>query len=156
MQESDLSPKPGTYVLVIAASPGLVRVGRLGELELTEQPYLYVGSAHGRGGLRARVGRHLRSAQGEAGRHWHIDYLLAVARIREVWLTTGVEKLECAWAAALTTCDACETPLPGFGASDCRCPSHLLRGASWSCLIRLRRRLPRRLRAEQTRITRLT
>jgi Uri superfamily endonuclease len=156
MHESDLPATPGTYVLIISARPGVVRVGKLGELALTEQPHLYVGSAHGPGGLRARVGRHLRSAHGKAGRHWHIDHLLAVARIREVWLVTGTEKLECAWAAALAACDACETPLPGFGASDCRCPSHLLQGASWDCLARLRRRLPRRPEADRTRLTRLT
>jgi len=36
--------------------------------------YLYVGSARGFGGLKARVARHLRAVKKV---HWHVDYLLA-------------------------------------------------------------------------------
>jgi Uri superfamily endonuclease len=36
------------------------------------------------------------------------------------------ERLECAWAAALSQRPGARIVVPGFGASDCRCPGHLV------------------------------
>lgn len=55
-----MKPQPGTYGHVLSSSmPGLIRVGRLGGLQLQPGFYVYIGSAHGPGGLRARLAHHL-------------------------------------------------------------------------------------------------
>ena len=118
-----LSQEKGTYVLVLRClSAGRLRVGRLGMMELKEGFYLYVGSALGPGGLRARLKRHLgRSSR----RHWHIDYLRAVTEPEEVWYGRGTLRREHEWAGIVGAAEGAETPAPGFGASDCRCKTHL-------------------------------
>jgi Uri superfamily endonuclease len=120
-----LPASAGTYVLVMRLSaPATIAVGRLGVFDMPGGYYLYVGSAHGAGGLRARVGRHLRAAK---RLHWHVDYLAAHAQIVEVWMRASPERLECRWAAALAGLDGGSIPVPRFGASDCTCPAHLFR-----------------------------
>jgi len=47
-----------------------IRVGKLGVLPLQPGFYVYVGSAHGPSGLRARLAHHLGPG---SRRHWHID-----------------------------------------------------------------------------------
>lgn len=120
-----LPAEPGTYILLMRVdAPLALTPGRLGEVVLAAGLYAYVGSAHGPGGLRARVGRHLRV---EKRPHWHVDALTARAPVVEVWASASVERLECRWAAALAALPGAEGPIPGFGASDCGCPTHLLR-----------------------------
>lgn len=81
--------------------------------------YLYCGSAKGPGGLRARLGRHLR--KGKALR-WHVDRLTEAGVAEGAWVFPGGD--ECALVAAL---GHLPMPWPGFGSSDCRvCRSHLL------------------------------
>ena len=56
----DLPAAPGAYVLLLTANaPVVLNMPRFGKLTLAAGRYAYVGSAHGPGGLRARVGRHL-------------------------------------------------------------------------------------------------
>ena len=56
----DLPATPGAYVLLLTAdTPVVLNMPRFGKLTLAAGQYAYVGSAHGPGGLRARVGRHL-------------------------------------------------------------------------------------------------
>jgi Uri superfamily endonuclease len=53
-----MTSKLGTYVIVLASrTAGRVRVGKLGTFQLRPGFYVYVGSAHGPGGLRARLPR---------------------------------------------------------------------------------------------------
>jgi Uri superfamily endonuclease len=112
---------PGTYLLVLQAiNPIRLQVGSLGEMEVRPGYYLYVGSAFGPGGLRARVSRHF---GGQGKPHWHIDHLRQVAQPVEAWCAPGMRR-EHAWAQALAGA-ACRMPLARFGASDCRCPAHL-------------------------------
>jgi Uri superfamily endonuclease len=135
--EQDLAPLPptlehtalralprtgGTYGIVLSlAETASCTIGALGHWTLPAGPYLYVGSAWGPGGLQARVGRHLR---GGAAPRWHIDYLRARADPIALWLAPG-QHLECAWAQALSDDARATIVVPRFGASDCRCPSHL-------------------------------
>lgn len=114
---------PGTYALVLAfPEPCELQVGRIGRVKFDSPYYLYFGSAFGPGGLGARVKHHLNPARHP---HWHIDYLRQAADVVDVWYTTEEARLECTWAnAALTHPDV--SPVPRFGASDCRCQSHLL------------------------------
>ncbi len=118
-----LTNKPGTYALVlVSAAARTIQVGKLGELAVEPGFYVYVGSAAGPGGLRARVARHLRDSKRI---HWHIDYLRSVAAVEEVWFTTQAGGTEHRWANALGSMPGASVPLPGFGSSDCRCVSHL-------------------------------
>jgi Uri superfamily endonuclease len=123
--EPALPNTPGSYVLVLRLEAATtLHAGRLGVFTLAAGWYAYTGSALGPGGLRARVGRHLRA---DKKPHWHIDALTAAAAIPEVWAVESRERLECAWAAALAAHPEVSAPLPGFGASDCACNTHLLR-----------------------------
>jgi Uri superfamily endonuclease len=123
---SDALPAaPGSYLLWFHLDqPRSLQVGRHGGVVLRAGWYGYVGSAFGPGGLRARVGRHLRGAQ---RRRWHVDYLRAEVPVERVWFVCGM-RLEHAWAAALHG-HAGASAVPGFGASDCACRSHLYRFA---------------------------
>jgi Uri superfamily endonuclease len=115
---------PGAYVLFfLLESDRTLAVGRLGVFHLPSGIYAYVGSALGPGGLAARVGRHLR---GRGAVHWHVDYLRAQVAPTAVWLAEGNGRRECIWAAVLARTGGASLPAPGFGASDCRCPAHLI------------------------------
>jgi Uri superfamily endonuclease len=110
----------GAYVLAVELPhPLAIRLPGRPEVLLPAGRYLYCGSARGPGGLRARVGRHMR--RGKAIR-WHIDRLTEAGRVLGAWTVIGGD--ECALVAALA---GFPVPIPGFGSSDCRhCPSHLL------------------------------
>ncbi len=84
--------------------------------------YVYVGSALGAGGLRARIMHHLRRAKAP---RWHIDYLRMHVPVDQIWCTCLQLRLEHQWAQAFETLPGGSVPLPGFGASDCDCRSHL-------------------------------
>ncbi len=124
---SPCPPAPGTYALLIrVAEPIEITPGRLGTFQLDSGWYVYVGSALGPGGLAARVGRHLRPA-GEKRPCWHIDYLTAQVSVSQVVWVVGDERRECQWARWLLALPGASAPIPGFGASDCDCPAHLIR-----------------------------
>jgi len=55
-----------------------------------------------------------------------VDFLRAHARPVAIWWSEGAERKECAWAGALARLPGADLPAPGFGASDCRCPAHLI------------------------------
>jgi Uri superfamily endonuclease len=121
-------PTKGTYALVLhLEGREEITVGKLGTFSFPTGYYLYLGSALGTGGLEARLARHRRR---DKKLHWHIDYLLEHAQLVEVLSTASTARLECLWAQAARQLPGGETPVPGFGSSDCRCPSHLIRLAS--------------------------
>ena len=108
----------GSYVLLIKLpEEKTIAVGKLGPVIFPCGHYTYIGSALG--GLNQRLGRHLRA---EKKLHWHIDYLLQKARIDGIVTCETDERTECAIANALS--ERFES-VPRFGASDCRCRSHL-------------------------------
>ena len=140
-----VEPKPGTYALVLQATAReSIQIGRLGKLELRRGFYVYVGSAFGPGGVRARLRHHLTRATRP---HWHIDYLRPATRLLEIWYSHDEAIHEHAWAEGIRRMRSASTPLPGFGSSDCRCPSHLSfhtkRPSRRSLRRALRRSLPR-------------
>ena len=111
----------GTYALVtILGVECRLQVGKLGIHSLVPGYYVYVGSALG--GLSGRLGHHLRS---EKKLHWHIDYLLREVEVVQIWYAFGQLKLECTWNAIVGDLPGAMSSTPGFGASDCRCSSHL-------------------------------
>ena len=122
----DLPSSPGIYVLhFIISNSRVFGIGCLGQHHLSPGHYFYCGSGRGAGGLRVRVGRHLR---GDGKPHWHIDYLRAVTKMREALYTVADTPLECVWSQALVQLPDAFIPVPHFGASDCRsgCKAHLI------------------------------
>ena len=118
----------GAYLLVFKADKPLrVRVGSLGLLKLPEGYYVYVGSAMGPGGIKARVSRHRRLAEEGGRRRWHVDYLLTSNQISfiEVWEIESLKPLECLLSQRLE--EVADRTVLGFGSSDCRwkCRGHL-------------------------------
>lgn len=114
----------GVYLLVLhLPAARQMNVGALGQRAFPAGWYLYVGSAHGPGGLRARLRRH-RTVQKAV--RWHVDYLRAVAGWAEAWVAPLPPAWECEWARRLVQLPRTRIPVPRFGASDCRCASHLL------------------------------
>lgn len=145
----DLPREPGTYAIVFEI-PALtiLCVGSLGEFSLEPGSYIYVGSAHGPGGLRARVCRHLRH---DKRIRWHVDTLAAVLPVEHVIAVTGRAPMECAWVHLLLELPGVTAPIAHFGSGDCRagCPAHLLRlPPGWG-----RERLDTILQQETTRVT---
>jgi Uri superfamily endonuclease len=117
----------GTYVLVLwLGAAQTIKVGRLGVVAFPAGWYLYVGSALGPGGLPARLARHfLRLGTGKRA-HWHVDYLRERATWCGAWGRASGLRLECEWAAVLRSLPGARIVAPGFGASDCGCPGHLV------------------------------
>lgn len=123
---NSLPDNSGTYALHLRLSGGqLIKIGRLGMFSFPAGDYIYLGSAFGSGGIRARLGRHL---YGGSKLHWHIDYLRSAAQIKGFWYSTASHNLECQISRDLALLPGAFIPAPGFGASDCRtgCKSHLI------------------------------
>ena len=109
----------GSYLVIFRLpKKKIIRVGSLGDLSLAGGFYTYVGSA--RQGLSARIERHRRQRKKA---FWHIDDLSAHADFRAALPVRSADDLECEMAAALE--ELSENSVPGFGSSDCDCPSHL-------------------------------
>jgi Uri superfamily endonuclease len=119
-----MTKEPGTYSLLLRADvKQTIEVGALGVMEVQPGLYVYVGSALGPGGLRARVQRHVR---GDGAQHWHIDYLREATTPMAIWYTHDPVRRECAWATLLRNAAGAHVPHVGFGASDCDCTAHLV------------------------------
>lgn len=117
-----IRPEHGTYLLVLQSTTAAsLQIGNWGKLSLRPGFYLYVGSALGPGGVRARVLRHLRT---RIPKHWHIDHLLSALSLIEVWTCYSPKRLEHFWARSLFQGQGI-SQIPGFGSSDCSCPTHL-------------------------------
>jgi len=115
--------RPGTYVLVLSSrSTDLIQIGKLGALQLRSGFYLYVGSALGPGGVRARLAHHLKPSRRP---HWHIDYLRAHTKVEEIWYRLDTRRLEHIWAEHIKLAEGASVPRVGFGSTDCGCEGHL-------------------------------
>ncbi|MBW2444064.1 MAG: GIY-YIG nuclease family protein [Deltaproteobacteria bacterium] len=116
-------PRPGTYTLIFSARKICQpEIGRLGSLQLTPGFYMYVGSALGPGGLKARIAHHRQIARRP---HWHIDYLGPFLKLIEIWYTFDPAHREHQWAQTIANTRGITVPRIGFGSSDCRCIAHL-------------------------------
>lgn len=114
-------PKAGGVYIVAMILPRRTKILRPTPTILPPGLYCYAGSAHGPGGLRARLARHLAK---EKSVRWHVDQLTIRASSLHVW--AWLDGSECALAAHLEQQDAFSIPEPGFGSSDCaQCQSHL-------------------------------
>ncbi|NBC29521.1 MAG: DUF123 domain-containing protein [Spirochaetes bacterium] len=115
----------GVYLLVVERRERLDRqIGAIGRIHFPAGYYVYIGSA--KRGLKARVERHKRRRKKI---RWHIDYLTVDAdRVRAFPIYTGND-LECSLAGRLhaIAVQSGGEAVPGFGSSDCKCESHLMR-----------------------------
>jgi sugar fermentation stimulation protein A len=108
----------GSYVLLLRLAHGRsIPVGRLRDTYFPAGHYAYVGSAMR--GLIPRIKRHLVK---DKKARWHIDYLRREAAVSGVIVCESEARTECTIARGLTLR---LREIPGFGASDCKCPSHL-------------------------------
>jgi sugar fermentation stimulation protein A len=109
----------GSYlILYYLPRKRLIDIGGLGKVSLRQGYYLYVGSAMK--SLSKRVERHRRIRKKV---YWHIDAFSAAADFRASLPVRSEDDLECGLASAVRTIS--EWSIPGFGCSDCSCPSHL-------------------------------
>lgn len=113
----------GAYVLLIETAIRMpVRLPQHGMVTFEPGTYLYVGSANGPGGIKARLKRHFKQNKKA---HWHIDQLTTRAASVEALAVIGGN--ECMLGEMLLASKRYQVALPGFGSSDCRtCSSHLL------------------------------
>lgn len=113
-------PNGGVYLLKIyLAEKAEITIGALGKKEFPAGFYFYAGTAQKN--LAARVKRHYSS---EKKKHWHIDYLLKEAEIKDDYIFELPKNGECQLTQFLKKQGA-EFILANFGASDCNCNSHL-------------------------------
>jgi len=111
----------GIYTLILGSEGANIEIGALGTITIPKGYLIYVGSALGHGGL-GRISRHEKTADDGRRPHWHIDYLLQHPSTRLIASVAALtkERLECSLADAIAG-----SSISGFGASDCRCRSHL-------------------------------
>jgi Uri superfamily endonuclease len=114
----------GAYGFAVRLSQALdLEIGKFDRVSLPKGLYFYGGSAFGPGGLKARLGRHIRP---KSKLHWHIDHVTSAGKM----VAAGVIKngSECKFVARALAMPGALIPLPGFGSSDCRnCASHLVK-----------------------------
>jgi Uri superfamily endonuclease len=113
----------GSYILLMTLPEGVtIKAGRLADTRFPAGCYAYVGSAMA--GFASRLNRHRKK---DKKPRWHIDYLLERAALSDIILCETQARVECAIAQALSHEFS---SIPGFGSSDCKCPSHLFYAAS--------------------------
>jgi sugar fermentation stimulation protein A len=109
----------GCYLLVLQFRRSLeIKIGALGLTSIRKGHYVYVGSAAK--GLDSRLARHLRKRK---ALHWHIDFLTERADRSIALPIRTANSLECRLSRAMSVLS--HDHIPGFGCSDCACPSHL-------------------------------
>ncbi len=125
--QSNLPRIAGSYLLIMHLPSAMEMSIPRASGSLMAGWYLYAGSAHGPGGIAARVRRHLRK---DKIPRWHVDALTGVADVLcalpfPANAHSGLG--ECEIIARLMETDTFRVSLPGFGSSDCNaCPAHLL------------------------------
>jgi Uri superfamily endonuclease len=137
----------GLYILFCTLDESTrMQIGRLGTFDFKRGCYAYIGSAHGHGGLAARLDRHLRRPSDKRA-HWHIDHFLSRAQIRVAAWAVNNHLSECGWSRSLA-CFGRRWP-PHFGASDCRCAGHLIELEGQITIERITASIPEELHFRQ-------
>lgn len=112
----------GSYIVCLQLNKVThVQIGKLGDHVFHPGFYYYIGSAFGPGGVAARCKHHLNISTSP---RWHLDYLRRHGQVEEILFNTETVHYEHVWARAFTQHNI-DMPMPGFGASDCDCPTHL-------------------------------
>ena len=109
----------GNYIVVLyMETERTIAVGSKGDVYFPAGYYLYVGSA--KHNLTKRLERHKRKRKKF---HWHVDYLREAANFHAALAIRSTAALEHTIAAAIGR--IADWRVDGFGASDCRCDTHL-------------------------------
>ncbi|CAM3896329.1 GIY-YIG nuclease family protein [Mesobacillus zeae] len=95
-------------------------IGKKGSYSFNRGLYIYVGSA--KRNILARINRHMKR---EKPFRWHFDYLRPHGNIVKI-ITYDSSYKECELAEKIRKETGGLLPVPEFGSSDCRCPSHLI------------------------------
>ena len=120
--EASIPARSGTYAFILRNGTLVNRqIGRWRQIDFKPGFYIYIGSAFGPGGVRARIRRHCRQNKRV---HWHIDYLCECMAPVGAWYSNDPKRLEHRWAALLLD-NLCMSPISGFGCTDCSCYTHL-------------------------------
>lgn len=117
---------PGSYVLMLRlVQEKKLQIGKLGLFDFPAGIYVYCGSALGSGGLRGRLGHHLKA---QSPVKWHVDNLRPYSELFEVIYLPTDERLECRWSQFFLIQPAAFVAAQRFGASDCKngCLAHLI------------------------------
>ena len=109
------------HLLIYLKQEREIIIGKLGKFSFPPGYYVYTGSALN--GLANRIARHRRQKK---RLHWHIDYLLQYAAIADVVTHITTERLECWYNDQIMRLPNARIIVPRFGASDCRCKTHLV------------------------------
>ena len=116
----------GSYILAGKLTESIaLEHKRWSHIQLPNGYYCYCGSARNNGGLHGRVSRHLNQ---DTSRFWHFDFLKPYLLFRQIWWINCHESMECLLGASILSIPGAQTPLKGFGASDCvnHCAAHLI------------------------------
>ena len=114
----------GSYLVLLKVHERkTISIGKLGPISFEAGHYIYIGSAMK--GLSKRIERHRRLRK---RLFWHIDYLRGVAEFHVALPVRSSDNLECEIAKKIRA--FAEWEVPGFGASDCACSSHLFGNGS--------------------------
>lgn len=106
----------GSYLLVIHAEQSMeIQVGSLGSVDLVPGYYIYAGKH--RVNLEKRLERHFSEKKKV---RWHVDYLTSA--VQPMCAYYFPDDVECRLATQLASQ---LSGIKGFGASDCKCTSHL-------------------------------
>ena len=116
--EREVGDRGSYLILYHLPRKRLIEMGGLGKVSFRPGYYAYVGSAMKN--LSQRVERHRRIRKKF---HWHIDYFSNAAGFQASLPVRSEDDLECELASAISGIS--EWSVPGFGCSDCSCPSHL-------------------------------
>ena len=96
-----IEPKPGTYALILSCCEQCPYSGRAPRTrQLQRGYYVYLGSALGPGGLRARIAHHQKLSPRPL---WHIDYLRTRTQIHCIWFSYDTRRREHQWARVVQT-----------------------------------------------------
>ncbi len=122
----DYMENKGVYALVMhLAKDKRLQIGKLGRFDFAGGWYVYLGIAHGGGGVRARTNRHRRNDAGKSKR-WHVDYLRPHTQIHEIWFAASGPEYEHVFADVVSRMLGATVPAPEFGSRDCnQCETHL-------------------------------
>lgn len=130
----------GVYNLLIYVRSGCrIRIGRLGRHWFPRGYYVYTGRA--KRGLQKRLDRHWRQ---EKKHRWHIDYLLHYAKLVGVKKCLTRAEQECLLNSRILRRPGAQVIVEKFGASDCRCISHLVYFRRRPCWLLLSRQMHER------------
>lgn len=119
----DAGAAPGAYIVCLWLPAAVdLDLPCLATDRIARGWYCYVGSAHGSGGMRARVIRHFKPKKRP---HWHVDRLTCAASRMAAVMLAG--RHECDLVEQLCASRQFAAAAAGFGSSDCRrCEAHLL------------------------------